>query len=73
VRGRYAEHGQIERLYDIAMAVLMCLQFYAGVASDGDPQKPYMILTQYFDLLGRLGGDQHPCVLALKQAYESAH
>jgi hypothetical protein len=64
---------QIERLYDIAMGVLMCLQFYASGSSDSGNQKSHMILDQYFDLLGRLGGGEHPCASALRQAYESVH
>jgi hypothetical protein len=53
------------------MGVLMCLQFYGATSLDKDGQNPHVILDQYFSLLGRLGGDTHPCAIALRQAYES--
>ncbi|KAJ9634418.1 hypothetical protein H2204_006243 [Knufia peltigerae] len=66
-------NGMIERLHDIAMGVLMRLQFYAATSTQISIQKAQMILDRYFELLCRLGGDEHPCAAALRRAYELSH
>lgn len=68
-----ADISQIERLHDIAMGVLMRLQFYAATSTQISLQKAQMILDRYFELLCRLGGDEHPCAAALRRAYELSH
>ncbi|KIW21643.1 hypothetical protein PV08_02223 [Exophiala spinifera] len=66
-------NGMIERLHDLAMGVLMSLQFYAATSTQISTQNSQMVLDRYLELLCRLGGDEHPCTTALRRAYESAH
>jgi hypothetical protein len=59
--------GMIERVFDIAMAVIMVIQAAHGAPSEAHKK----VLHGYFALLERLRGGQHPFTAALRDAERS--
>ncbi|KAL2203316.1 hypothetical protein CC79DRAFT_1218163 [Sarocladium strictum] len=63
--------GMIERFHDIALAVVMSIQFCRDTDGDASTHCGHALLGRYFTLLQELRNGEHSFTSALRKAYES--